>query len=349
MSEKQDARKLSAEQKELLRMKAVSMVMEQDFTQRAAAKALGVSRQEVNRWCRKYEKKGWDALKAQPVGRKSGDQMRLKPWQCGVIVRLITDNSPDQLKLPFMLWSRAAVRDLIAERFGIIFALSTMSNYLRRWGFTPQKPLAKATEQRPEAVKEWMESEYPKIAKRAKAEGAKIFWGDETGVTNKVNNARGFAPRGQTPVLKESGKRLKINMISAVTNKGEMRFMTYSSSMTQSKLILFLARLIENQSDGNKVFFITDNLKVHHGKRVKAWAEEHKDQIELFYIPAYSPELNPDEYLNRDLKANVHQKRRPSTKEQLKENLMSFMRMLQKTPSRIRSYFHSEKLAYCAS
>lgn len=345
--EKVDARSLSPEAKEALRFTAVRMVFEQGYIQREAARAVGVTRTEVCAWCRKYEKGGWDALKAQPTGRRPGEQMALEPWQCALIVRLITDRLPEQLKLPFMLWSRAAVRDLIAERFGITFALSSMSNYLRRWGFTPQKPLAKAFEQNPKAVEAWMKTDYPQIQKRAKAEGATIYWGDETGVTNAVHYARSFAPEGQTPVVRQSAKRLKLNMISAVTNKGELRFMTYWSTMTQRKYILFLARLIQNTE--GKVYFIADNLKVHHGKLVKAWAEEHKDQIELFYLPSYSPELNPDEYLNRDLKTNVHARQTPRTLEQLKANIMSFMRMLQKSPARIQKYFHSPKLAYCAA
>jgi transposase len=347
MKGKVDARSLSAGAKEALRFTAVRMVFEQGYTQRAAARAVGVTRTKVCEWSRKYELGGWDALKAQPTGRRPGEQMALLPWQCGLIVRLITGKMPDQLKLPFMLWSRAAVRDLIAERFGITFALSSMSNYLKRWGFTPQKPLAKAFEQNPRAVEHWTRTEYPQIQKRAQAEGATIFWGDETGITNEVNHARSYAPEGQTPVVYKTAKKLKLNMISAVTNKGELRFMTYSSAMTQLKFILFLARLI--QSGEGKVFFITDNLRVHHGKRVKAWAEEHKDRIELFFIPAYSPELNPDEYLNRDLKTNVHGKQTPRTKEDLKANLMGFMRRLQKTPARILQYFKSSKLEYCAA
>lgn len=340
-----DARKLSPDQQEMIRMTAVRMVYEQGYTQRAAAVAVGVSRQEVVKWCRKYEKGGFDALKAQKRGRRPGDQAALKGWQCGVIVNLIRDRMPDQLKLPFVLWSRAAVRDLIADRFGIHLALTTMGNYLRAWGFTPQKPIRKAFEQKHESVQQWIEVEYPKIAKEAKRLGAKIFWCDETKVTNEVHNGRSYAPVGKTPVVRETAKKIKINMISAMTNRGEVRFMTYTSTMTQSKFILFLARLVE-QEEG-PIFVIADNLSVHHGKRVKAWADANQDKIRLFYIPAYSPELNPDELLNRDLKKNVHGKRAPRSLEELKENVLSFMRMLQKLPSRIMSYFNSPRFEHC--
>lgn len=345
MPEKFDARKLSQEQQETLRFTAVRMYFEEGFTQRAAARALGVSRQEVVKWCRKYEKGGYDALKATKRGRREGEQRYLKPWQCSMILRLIADNMPDQLKMPFVLWTRAAVRDLVADRCGVTLALTTMGNYLRGWGLTPQKPVRKAYEQRGGDVERWVRGEYPAIAKRAKKEGALIFWCDETKVTNEVHNGRSYAPSGQTPVVRETAKRLKLNMISAVTNRGEVRFMTYTARMTQSKYLLFLARLIE--SAGAKVYLIADNLSVHHGKRVKAWEQENSDKIELHYIPSYSPELNPDEYLNRDLKKNVHGRKAPRDQASLKANVITFMKMLQKTPSRVIKFFASKKLSYC--
>lgn len=222
-----------------------------------------------------------------------------------------------------------------------------MGNYLKRWGFTPQKPVKRAYEQNPKAVEKWMKEDYPALKKRAIKEKAVIYWGDETNVTNEMHHGRSYAPKGKTPVVKKVGKKIKINMISAVTNKGGLRWMSYTSTMTQRKYILFLARMIKSES--KKVFFIADNLSVHHGKKVKAWAENHSDQIELLFIPSYSPELNPDEYLNRDLKSNVHQAKAPRNFKQLKANLKSFMSMLQKTPGRVIKYFNSSKLSYCSS
>lgn len=342
-----DVRKLSPHQQETIRKTAVRMVYEEGYTQRAAARAVGVSRQEVCKWCRKYEKYGMSSLDAKRRGRKSGEKRLLEPWQCAQVVRLIKDKTPDQLKLPFVLWTRTAVRDYIEEKFGILLTLNTMGNYLKRWGFTPQKPVKTAYEQNPKAVEKWIKEEYPDIRKRAVKEKAIIYWGDETNVTNEMHHGRSYAPKGKTPVVKKASKKIKINMISAVTNKGEVRWMSYTSTMTQHKYILFLSRLI--QSETKKVFFIADNLSVHHGKKVKAWAKAHDDQIDLFYLPSYSPELNPDEYLNRDLKANVHQAKAPRDLIQLKSNLTSFMRMLQKTPGRVIKYFNSSKLHYCSS
>lgn len=343
---KVDARTLTQEQQETLRFTAVRMVFEEGYTQREAARIVGVSRTEVVRWCRRYEKGGWDALKAKKRGRRPGEQMALLPWQCATIVNCIKDRTPDQMKLPFVLWTRAAIRDLIAERFGIVFSLSAMSNYLKRWGFTPQKPVRKAYQQNPQAVDKWLKEEYPEIKLRAQKEKGIIFWGDETKVTNEIHAGRSFAPRGRTPEVRESGTKMKINIISALNNRGEVRFMSYGTTMTQKKYIVFLSRLL--RSVDSKIFFIADNLKVHHGRKVREWVEKNSDRIELFFIPSYSPELNPDEYLNRDLKKNVHRNRAPRTKVELITNVLSFLKMLQRSPHRVVKYFRASKIVYAA-
>lgn len=342
-----DARKYTTEQQQLLRLKAVDMVFKENYTQRATAKALGVSRQHVVKWCKAFENGGYEALKLGRRGRRPQEQMALKPWQCATIVNLICDRTPDQLKLPFVLWERVGVRELIKEKFGITLALRTVGEYLRRWNLTPQRPVERAYEQNPKTMDKWLNEEYPAIKARAQKEGALIFWGDETGVQNGSNHSRSYAPIGKTPEIKKTGKKLRINMISAITNRGEVRFMIYAGKMNQAMFISFLKRLISTSKQ--KVFFITDNLKVHHGKKVAAWVAKHSSQIELFFIPSYSPELNPDEYLNRDLKKNVHASRTPRTQAELKNNLLSFMRKLQKLPERVMGYFNSKHIAYAAA
>ena len=178
---------------------------------------------------------GCQLLMQSAVDAKPGEKTLLQPWQCSQIIRSIRDKTPDQLKLPFVLWTRAAVRDYIEEKFGVCLKLNTMGNYLRRWGFTPQKPVKRAYEQNPETVEKWMKEDYPSIKKRAVKEKAMIYWGDETNVTNEMHHGRSYAPKGNTPVVKKVGKKIKINMISAVTNKGGLRWMSYTSTMTQSK------------------------------------------------------------------------------------------------------------------
>jgi len=320
------------------------MCFEQGYSKLEAALALGVTRQNVGKWCALYEEGGAQALKLGIRGRRPGEQTKLTSKQCARIVTIIKERTPDQLKMPFVLWTAAAVRDLIFDRFSIMLSLRTMRKYLARWDFTPQKPIRKAWQQNSAAVKKWIEEEYPEIAKRAKTRGASIYWVDETGVTNKSNSQRGYAPRGQTPTLKHEGTKRKVNMISALTNKGEVRFMCYPSMMTQSKFILFLSKVIK--STEGPVVVITDNLSVHHGKRVARWVAEQNGAIELEFIPSYSPELNADEYLNRDLKKNVNARKTPRTLAELKANIATFMHSIQKQPGRVMRYFFGRHISY---
>lgn len=320
------------------------MVCVEGYGKLEAATALGVTRQNVGKWVRLYEEGGMAALALGRRGRRAGEQMKLENWQCATIVNLISDRTPDQLKLPFVLWTAAAVRDLVADVFKVMLPVRSMRRYLQRWGFTPQKPVRKARRQSPEHVQRWIEEQYPRIARRAKQRGAEIYWVDETGITNHANSQRGYARPGQTPELKQEGATRKINMISGVTNRGSVRFMCYTSSMTQAKFILFLARLADSV-DG-PVIVITDNLSVHHGKKVAAWLVQTERDIELEFIPGYSPELNPDEYLNRDLKKNVNSRRMPATQSELKSNVLSFMRSLQKRAGRVMSYFNGHHVSF---
>lgn len=343
---KRDGRKLSSEEQFLVRETAVRMVCEEGFTKLQASQALGITRQAVGKAVALYEEGGWEALKLGRRGRRPGEQAKLKGQQCATIIKLITESTPDQFKMPFVLWTAAAVRDLVSERFGVPLPVRTIRKYLRKWGFTPQKPLRKAWQQNPEAVDKWLRETYPAIASRAKARKATIYWVDETGVTNQANSQRGYAPVGKTPVLRQNGTKRKLNMISGVTNKGEVRFMCYTSTMTQLKFILFLSKLVK--SNEGPVVVITDNLSVHHGKKVAAWVEEQGGAVELEFIPGYSPELNADEYLNRDLKKNVNAKKTPSTVEELKANVVSFMRSLQKKPARVIQYFSGRHIQYAS-
>jgi transposase len=322
------------------------MVYELGYSKLDAALAVGVTRQSVGQWCHLYEESGYEGLELGLRGRRQGEQAMVSEKQCIQIMKLITDNTPDQLRMPFVLWTAAAVRDLITARFGISMAIRTTRKYLQAWEFTPQKPIRKAWQQSSAAVSKWLDEEYPAIAKRAKEKGATIYWVDETGVSNQANSQRGYAPVGKTPILMQNGTTRKVNMISGVTNKGAVRFMCYTTTMTQSKCILFLSKLIKS-TDG-PVMVITDNLSVHHGKRVKAWVEENIDDIELNFIPSYSPELNADEYLNRDLKKNVNSKKTPGTVAEIKSNISSFMHGLQKQKERVIKYFTGRHISYAS-
>ena len=290
-----------------------------------------------------YKRGGMAALKPKTRGRKTGEKRTLTTAQEKELVGIITDKNPDQLKMKCCLWTRDAVRQLIKDKYGIEMPIRTVGMYLQRWGFTVQRPAKQAIEQKPEAVQHWLKEEYPAIHAEAKKEDAEIFWGDETAVQNVANYARGYAPRGQTPVLRMKAKKMHINMISAISNQGKLHFMFSHESINQQKLIEFLERLIKDIP--RKVYIILDNLRVHHGMLVAEWIELHKDQIRLFFLPSYSPEYNPDEYLNNDLKHTIGSQRQAKTEDDLKSNADSFMSSLADDPKHIRSYFDHPTLA----
>jgi transposase len=222
----------------------------------------------------------------------------------------------------------------------------TMSTYLARWGFTAQKPLRRAYEQSPKAVRHWLRLEYPAIVAQAREEKGSIFWGDETGLRSDDVRGRSFAPKGRTPVVRPSHKRTRLGLISAVTNKGELRWMVLDDALKAASLIRFLGRLIQDAS--GKVFLIWDNLPVHRAQAVRGWLAERQEQIEVFHLPSYRPELNPDEGLNADLKQAVTRKPPARSKHELKRTVISHMRRLTKLPERIRSYFRHQPFRYAA-
>ena len=193
-------------------------------------------------------------------------------------------------------------------------------------------------------VQQWLNEEYPTIKTRAKQENAEIHWGGETGVRNNCQHGRSYAPKGKTPVKKSMSKRFSINMISTVTNQGKVEFMIYKETMNADMFIKFLKQLIKGKK--RKIYLILDNLRVHHSKIVKQWVEENKECIELFFLPSYSPERNPDEYLNCDLKQGLSQKPSPKTQEKLRDNLQEHMNMLQSNQQRVEKYFRHKDIRY---
>ena len=343
--EKLDLRTARKETKESIRKRAI-LLLEQGKYQKDVASLLFVNKNSVNTWYKNYKQYGYKGLKEKPQGHKKGIGRLLTTEQERQVQNAIIDKMPDQLKLPYALWTRRAIVELIKREFGITIAIRTMGTYLQRWGFTPQKPTKRAYEQNDASVKKWLDEQYPAIKEQAKEEKAEIHWGDETGVKNECQYGRSYAPKGKTPIRTKMGKRLSLNMISSVTNQGKVRFMTYKGTMNSEMFIKFLRRLIKGER--KKIYLILDNLKVHHSKLVKQWVEKHASKIALFFLPSYSPERNPDEYLNCDLKYGLSQKVMPKNDEQLKKNVHSHMRLLQKRPTRVAKYFEHECIKYAA-
>jgi len=307
---------------------------------------IGVQPGTISAWWKDYQSSGIKGLTSKKKGVKSEDKKLLSDAQEIAIQKMLVDKLPEQLKLDFALWTRKAVKELVERQFGIVLAITTMGDYLRKWNFTPQKPKKRAYEQCPKKVQKWLDEEYPAIKEQAKEEDAVIYWGDETGVKNQCHHGRSYAPKGKTPVKKSMSKRFSVNMISAITNQGKVQFLLYSDSMNADKFIEFMRQLIK--SSPQKVYFIVDNLRVHHCKIVKEWVEENKEKIALYFIPSYSPEVNPDEYLNCDLKQGISAKKSPKNVETLQSNVQSHMSMLQEKPERVKKYFEHSEIKYAA-
>lgn len=253
---------------------------------------------------------------------------------------------PDQLQLPFALWTRKAIQTLIEKKCGVTLSIRSVGEYLERWGYTPQKPIRRAYERDEAKVQAWLTQDYPRIKRRAKREGAEIYWGDETGLRSDESRHRGYAPRGKTPVITIPARRKSQSLISAITNQGRVRFMVYPGAMSPDLLIEFMRRLVKDA--GRKVFLILDNLNVHKAKRVRAWLDEHADEIEVFFLPPYSPELNPDEYLNGDLKRAVHQDVPPRDAHELRSTATKHLRAIQRSRHRVKRYFAHPSIRYAA-
>jgi transposase len=341
-----DFRGLGRPAQEALRRRALCLIEQHGMSQAEAALAVGVHRQTVNVWLKRYRAQGEDGvLDGRRVSPRRGKGL-LTADEAGKIQCWIADKTPDQLKLPFALWTSRAVRDLIGLRFAKRLGLSTVQLYLQRWGMTPQKPLARAKERSPAAIKAWLETSYPMIAQRAKALRAVVYWGDETGISNQDQIGRSYAPRGQTPVVTRTAKRIMHSMISAVSNRGLMRFMLYDGALNAARFITFLRRLTKDA--GQKVVLIVDNLKVHHAKPVTSWVAAHAHEIELCYLPPYAPDHNPDEFLNNDLKQKLRRQPQPNSKDELTESTRSVLRAIQRSPERIQAYFKPPSVRYAA-
>lgn len=344
--EKEDGRKLSR-QAQFERRKQAVRLHKRGMAIHGIAAALSMGHVSVRAAIKAAAAGGIKALAPKPTGRPVGSCRTLSPEQELHIQRQICKSRPEQLKLEFALWSRAAVLALVKQEFGVELPVRTMGEYLRRWGFTPQKPIVRAYEQRPEAVRKWLDEEYPAIEAQAKAEGGEIHWGDETGVVNTDVRGRGYQPKGQTPVaMAAGGQRQKLSMISTVTNQGKTRWMIIDDAFNSDKLIEFLESLIKDA--GKKVFLILDNLRVHHSKPVKAWLAQHTEQMEVFYLPSYSPDLNPDERLNADLKQALGSRVQVRTKAKLRTATQNHMNMLAANPERVRAYFQDPRVKYAA-
>jgi transposase len=343
----EDARSLPGAAQAALRNRAVQAVLA-GMTQAEAARVFGVHPNAVNRWIKRYRRGGWDGLGERRRGRRAGEQPALAAPHQQEVIALVRETTPDQLGLAGLLWTREAIGELIAKRYGRWLARTTVGGYLRGWGFSPQKPQRRALEQDPVAVGRWLATEYPAICAQARREGGVVVWLDELGVRSDAAAGRSWAPIGQTPVIKRTGKRFRVNMISAISNQGMLRFRLVVGSFTGAVFIDFLRRLLRDCGE-RKVHLIVDGHPVHRAKLVSAWVGRHAERIELHVLPGYSPELNPVELLNHDVKANAAGRRRPRSAGELRNELHGYLRRRQRQPEVLVHFFDHPTTRYAAA
>ena len=340
-----DFRSLAPQTQEEIRFKAMA-ALKAGHTQTEVAKIFGVTRQAIHGWILLQKQSGVHALRAGKRGRPVGGRLSLKREK--VICGAIEDHCPDQLKLPFYLWTREAVRHLIHRRFGVPLSVWTVGRFLARCGFTPQKPSRKAFEQDPKAVHSWLVRKYPAIRALARRENAVIFWGDEMGVRADHAAGRSFSPRGKTPVILGTGQRFRCNMISAITNRGHLQFMVFKERFTTAVFLKFLRRLL--RQNRQKIFLIIDGHPVHAAQATSRWFQEHRAALRVYFLPGYgyASELNPDEYLNQDVKTNAVGRTRPLDRTELIGNVRAYLRSTQTHRACVKRYFQEEHVRYAS-
>lgn len=335
-----DGRQLSHETLEEIRIRAVLRV-EAGESPEVVIKALGFSRRCIYNWLAAYREGGLEALKAKKL---EGRPTKLSGKQIQQLYRIIVNKTPLQFSFAFALWTCALIRELIRKKFGVHLSEVSVGRLLKKLGLSPQRPLFRAYQQDPAKVEAYLKEEYPKIKKRAKSRGARIFFGDEACIRSDYHSGTTWAPKGETPVIRTTGARFKINMISAISARGELRFMLTEKGLTADLFIEFLQRLIKG-ADG-PVFLILDGHAVHHSRKVRTFVESTEGMLELYFLPGYSPELNPDETVWAHIKYHTVGKQVISGPVQFRSLILGALRSLQKLPSVIRRFFAAKDLRY---
>lgn len=344
MSTKVDARKLDVATQAHLR-KLVVKAVRGGMSQTQAAATYDVSLRAVSKWMRLVRTGGLRALKPGKRGRLCGSG-RLNARQAQRIRKMVVGKMPDQLKLPFYLWTREAVRRLIEREYGIAMSQTTIGRYLKAWGMSAQKPVRRAYERNDEAIQRWLREEYPAIVKQAKRARATIYWGDEMGLRSDHVSGTCLAPAGQTPIVRATGQRFGCNMISAITNRGALAFMVFTGKFNNPVFIEFLKRLLRHAK--GKLYLIVDGHPVHRSRAVNNFVAAHAKRLRWIQLPGYCPELNPDELLNQDVKTNALGKSRPANKAEMIATVRSHLHRRQKQPQVIRNLFQEKHVRYAA-
>jgi transposase len=343
--EHRDARSLSPDAQRALRERVIRAVEHQGLSKAAAARAFGLNRSTVSGWWAAYRRDGPAALAGAPRGRKP--KPLLAPDQEARLLAVLTAQAPDEVGLAETLWTREAVGDWAARALKVQRSRWVWGRWRRAKGFTPQKPARRASQRDPAAVERWLQEEYPRVEREAKAEGAEIHWLDEAGLRSDCQSGRSYAPRGKTPVVAVPGKRFGVNYIATVTNLGVLRFQVFSGRFTAAVLLVFLARLLAGRP--GKVYVVLDGHPSHRAKKVAAWVAARSERIRLVFLPPYSPELNPAELLNNDVKANAQRAGRARDRKALSLKVRGDLRATQRMVGLVQRYFRGKHVRYAAA
>jgi len=338
-----DGRALDHKTLEEIRIRAVQRVEEGESPE-VVISTLGFSRACIYNWIASYREGGIEALKAKPL---FGRPTKLNGQQLQWVYKTIVGKNPLQLKFEFALWTCAMVRELIREKYSVQLSEVSVGRLLKKLGLSPQKPLRQAYQRDPILVDHWRETAYPQIRKLAQKISATIYFADESAVRSDYHAGTTWAPIGQTPVVTTTGARYKVNMISAISPRGEMRFMVFEGGMNAGKFCEFLRRLLHGAS--NPIFLIVDGHPIHRSRKVKEYVKSTDGKLRLFFLPPYAPELNPDELVWNNLKNHgTGQRTLSGGLKELKRIVLSHLRSIQKIPSLVRSFFQHPQTRYAA-
>jgi transposase len=335
-----DGRKLTHSQSEYIRIQSVKQVRIENRSPEEVIKTFGLHRANIYKWLSKYDATGFDGLKS---SKSKGPTPRLTVKHEQQLRKMLLRN-PLQLDFEYALWTIDMITELIGRKFSVKYSKVQVGRLMKRLGLSRQRPLERASQQDPKKVEQWLHQQYPAIKQEAKKEKREIYFSDEAGFHATAQYGSTWAPRGETPVIKTSGKREKVNVISAINNKGKLRFMLYESSFNGTIFIQFLKRLIQNQK--TPITLIVDGHKSHFTKQVKKYAASTKGQLKIYQLPPYSPELNPDELVWNNAKQKVAKTKHTPSKKTFKEKVKTVMDEIQKNTDLTKAFFYEANVAY---
>lgn len=340
---KSDGREIDHKTLEAFRFRAIECLQAGESPE-LIARILGIHISTVYKWKRLFESGGWERLHARVIsGRPRTFETQDEEW----LKQFIASHNPQDLGFPIALWTRPIVKEVIEEYLGIPLSNTAVGKLLRRMGLSPQRPLSRAYEQNPETVEQWITQDFPAIRKRAQEENAQIFFGDESGIRSDYHSGTTWAPVGETPVVSSTGKSYRWNMLSAISSGGEMRFFIRDAkegNVNSSVFIEFLERLLVGAT--SKIFLVLDNASIHHSQETRNYVQSVSEKLEFFFLPPYSPELNPDELLWNQVKNHTLGRQTFRTKKNLRDTLLDTFESLSAMPEKIRSFFQRDSTKY---